>query len=153
MLELATDQMDVLADAECLRSIPSLIALFLLSITAALVVFADQCMAATALDLSALSITLIGQPSRLRDVTRRFGEDGAFSSESPDEEDGQASLSDRERKILTIIANGKSVDDTACDLFLSPATVKADLQRIYRKLGVSDRTEAVAKAIRAGLID
>ena len=38
-------------------------------------------------------------------------------------------------------------------LYLSPATVKTHLQRIYQKLGVGDRAAAVAEAMRRGLLD
>jgi DNA-binding CsgD family transcriptional regulator len=154
MLELTTDEMDVLAIAEGFGSISALFTFLLLSITAALVVFADEYTAAAALQVSILSIPLTGKPSLQPDVMRLFGEDTAFSSESAGgEAEAPLRLRDRERKILTIIASGRSIEETACELFLSPATVKADLQRIYRKLGVKDRTAAVAEAIRAGLID
>jgi DNA-binding NarL/FixJ family response regulator len=125
----------------------------LLSITTSLLEFADEYMAAACLQVSVLSIPLIAKPSSKRDAMRYFGEDEAFSSEYSGQGEAPMRLGGRERRILTIIASGKSVDEAACDLFLSPATVKADLQRIYRKLGVKDRTAAVAKAIRAGLID
>jgi DNA-binding CsgD family transcriptional regulator len=70
-------------------------------------------------------------------------------------EDGQRQIlvTDQECEILMMISSGHSVDEIARQLFLSPATVKTHLQRIYRRLGVSDRAAAVAKAIRDGLIE
>jgi two-component system, NarL family, nitrate/nitrite response regulator NarL len=62
-------------------------------------------------------------------------------------------LSEREREILTLTAAGKTAADIGTRLYLSPATVKTHLQRIYQKLGVSDRAAAVAAAMRAGLLD
>jgi two-component system nitrate/nitrite response regulator NarL len=62
-------------------------------------------------------------------------------------------LSPREREILRLTAGGNSAAEIAADLFLSPATVKTHLQRIYAKLGVSDRAAAVAEAMRRGLLD
>jgi two-component system, NarL family, nitrate/nitrite response regulator NarL len=62
-----------------------------------------------------------------------------------------AALSNREREILTLTAEGHSAPDIAEQLYLSPATVKTHLQRIYQKLGVSDRAAAVAEAMRRGL--
>jgi two-component system nitrate/nitrite response regulator NarL len=60
-------------------------------------------------------------------------------------------LSEREGEILALTADGHSAADIAQRLYLSPATVKTHLQRIYRKLGVSDRAAAVAEAMRRGL--
>jgi two-component system nitrate/nitrite response regulator NarL len=62
-------------------------------------------------------------------------------------------LSQREREILRFTAAGESATDIAARLFLSPATVKTHLQRIYQKLGVSDRAAAVAEAMRRGLLE
>jgi two-component system nitrate/nitrite response regulator NarL len=62
-------------------------------------------------------------------------------------------LSQREREILRLTANGESASDIAARLFLSPATVKTHLQRVYQKLGVSDRAAAVAEAMRRGLLE
>jgi two-component system, NarL family, nitrate/nitrite response regulator NarL len=60
-------------------------------------------------------------------------------------------LSEREREILALTADGHSAADVASQLYLSPATVKTHLQRIYQKLGVSDRAAAVAEGMRRGL--
>ena len=62
-------------------------------------------------------------------------------------------LSEREREILSMTAAGQTAADIGRRLFLSPATVKTHLQRIYQKLGVSDRAAAVAAAMRAGLLE
>ena len=63
------------------------------------------------------------------------------------------SLSDREREILTLAANGNSAPEIADRLVVSPTTVRTHLQNIYGKLGVSDRAAAVAEAIRHGLVE
>jgi two-component system nitrate/nitrite response regulator NarL len=62
-------------------------------------------------------------------------------------------LSEREREIVELTADGHSVGDIAERLYLSPATVKTHLQRVYQKLGVSDRAAAVAEAMRRGLVE
>jgi two-component system nitrate/nitrite response regulator NarL len=62
-------------------------------------------------------------------------------------------LSEREREIVELTADGHSVADIADRLYLSPATVKTHLQRVYQKLGVSDRAAAVAEAMRRGLVE
>lgn len=63
------------------------------------------------------------------------------------------SLSERERQVLEMIAEGMSAPEIGRRLFLSPATVKSHLQSLYEKLGVSDRAAAVAEAMRRGLLE
>lgn len=62
-------------------------------------------------------------------------------------------LTDREREVLSRIAEGASAPDIARALYLSPATVKGYMHTLYEKLGVSDRAAAVAEAMRRGLIE
>jgi two-component system nitrate/nitrite response regulator NarL len=69
------------------------------------------------------------------------------------QQDDRPALSDREREVLGLAAEGLSVAEIGKHLHLSPATVKTHLQRLYEKLGVSDRAAAVATAMRQGLIE
>lgn len=62
-------------------------------------------------------------------------------------------LSPREREVLKLIAAGLSIPMMASKLFLAPSTVKTHVQRLYEKLGVSDRAAAVAEAMRRGLLE
>ncbi len=62
-------------------------------------------------------------------------------------------LSPREREVLVLIAEGRSIPAMATKLFLAPSTVKTHVQRLYEKLGVSDRGAVVAEAMRRGLLD
>jgi DNA-binding NarL/FixJ family response regulator len=50
------------------------------------------------------------------------------------------------------VSRGKSTKEVAETLFLSEETVKTYLKQIFKKLGVRDRTEAVAEAFRRGLV-
>ena len=62
-------------------------------------------------------------------------------------------LSEREREVLVAFAAGKSIPAIAAELYLAPSTVKTHTQRLYEKLGVSDRAAAVAEAMRQGLLE
>ena len=59
-------------------------------------------------------------------------------------------LTARETEVLAAIAEGRTNAEAAASLFISDATVKTHLQRIYVKLGVDDRTGAVTEARRRG---
>ncbi|WP_017569412.1 response regulator transcription factor [Nocardiopsis halotolerans] len=61
--------------------------------------------------------------------------------------------SDRELEVLRLVADGASNRTAAARLFISEASIKTHLQRVYDKLGVRDRAAAVAEAYRRGLLD
>jgi len=63
-----------------------------------------------------------------------------------------APLSKREREILQKVADGSTTRQVATELGISPHTVKTHLERIFEKLGANDRAQAVAIAIRAGIV-
>lgn len=62
-------------------------------------------------------------------------------------------LTDRELQILRLLASPKSPAQIASDLFLSKKTVQNHISAIYRKLGVSSRSEAIVKGMELHLID
>jgi len=62
-------------------------------------------------------------------------------------------LSERELEILRIVAKGFSVAEIAQLLAISANTVKTYVKRIYQKLAVSSRSEAIYEAGRMGLLD
>jgi DNA-binding NarL/FixJ family response regulator len=64
-----------------------------------------------------------------------------------------AGLSDREVSILRALGEGLSNKQIAKQLWLAEQTVKFHLTNIYRKLGVSTRTEAIRHAYRHGLLE
>jgi DNA-binding NarL/FixJ family response regulator len=63
---------------------------------------------------------------------------------SPDEADGPASLTAREREIMNLIAKGLTNGQIAEQFVLSEKTVKNHVNRIYSKLGASNRAQATA---------
>jgi DNA-binding NarL/FixJ family response regulator len=62
-----------------------------------------------------------------------------------------SALTQRENDILSLLAEGKSNRDISRALYLSEKTVKAHLAAIFRKLGVSNRTQAAMAAVAMGI--
>ena len=62
-------------------------------------------------------------------------------------------LTAREVEVLQLLAFGHTNKDIAEQLYISPDTVKTHLEHIFEKLGTSDRTAAVAEALRRRLIE
>jgi DNA-binding NarL/FixJ family response regulator len=62
-------------------------------------------------------------------------------------------LSEREREVLKLTAEGFTAQEIGDQLFLSPKTVETYRHRIMHKLGFSHRSELVRYALRAGLLD
>ena len=65
---------------------------------------------------------------------------------------GVLGLSERERSVLALMAGGATNPEIARSLHLSKHTVKEHTSAVYRKLGVRNRTEAVKRAERLGLL-
>ncbi|HVM12156.1 MAG TPA: response regulator transcription factor [Actinomycetota bacterium] len=62
-------------------------------------------------------------------------------------------LTDREMEILKLVADGLTNREIGARLYVSADTVKTHLEHVFQKLGASDRTAAVAQALRRGLIE
>jgi len=78
----------------------------------------------------------------------RMAEGGTSGGGAP----GTTPLSKREREILQKVADGSTTKQVATELGISPHTVKTHLERIFEKLGANDRAQAVAIAIRSGIV-
>jgi DNA-binding NarL/FixJ family response regulator len=61
-------------------------------------------------------------------------------------------LTTREMEVLRLVVDGLGTADIARRLFLGESTVKTHLNRVYRKLDVANRTQAVTAAVRLGLL-
>jgi DNA-binding NarL/FixJ family response regulator len=97
-------------------------------------------------------------PSDLAGTVRRAVESGLDSAVGlPDRYQEPASsaiaLSDRELRVLAEVARGKSNDAIAADMGLASQTVKFHLTNLYRKLHVSNRTEAARYAFEHGMVE
>ena len=64
----------------------------------------------------------------------------------------QAALTARERDVLRLLASGGSYDEIARKLVISAETVRTHVAKAVRKLGARTRTEAIANALRQGII-
>lgn len=105
-------------------------------------------------------------PSKLLDAIKDANEGGAPMSsliarqvitvfqqtQGGASEEGETELSSREKEVLTSLSDGNNYQEIADRLFISVDTVRHHIKNIYKKLHVHSQSEAVAKAIRKGLI-
>ncbi|NPV60511.1 MAG: response regulator transcription factor [Actinobacteria bacterium] len=70
-----------------------------------------------------------------------------------DDEAAKFSLTNRELEVLQLLAYGYTNKKIAEKMFISEQTVKSHVIHIFQKLGAADRTEAVAIALRKGLVE
>jgi DNA-binding CsgD family transcriptional regulator len=82
----------------------------------------------------------------------RIEEPSSTTANAPEPQaDLKFRLTDREREVLALVAEGRSNGQIASTLFISPKTVSVHVSNILAKLDVSSRTEAAALAHRLGL--
>jgi DNA-binding NarL/FixJ family response regulator len=99
------------------------------------------------------SINPIDLPSALRQAVEGTVY-SAIGLPDPGENPARAAgLTDRETTILAALARGLSNEAIGKELWVAEQTVKFHLTNIYRKLGVSNRTEAARLAYQQGLVD
>ena len=80
-------------------------------------------------------------------LERRRGESGP-----PDDRPGSSPLTPRETEVLRLLSRGQTIEEIAGRLGIAATTVRNHAQRLLPKLGASSRVEAVALAIRRGLL-
>jgi DNA-binding NarL/FixJ family response regulator len=94
-------------------------------------------------------------PSVTRRVIGEFATPGGRGRPAlpPEEAEQQLEqLTDREREVMVLVAEGLSNDEIAARLVISPATAKTHVSRAMVKLGARDRAQLVVYAYEAGLI-
>lgn len=84
--------------------------------------------------------------SIVRSVLKYFTDQNTFGRELDE------TLTPKEREILASIANGYTLDEIATSLRITRNTVATHVKRIYAKLKISNRAEAVQAAQRIGLL-
>jgi DNA-binding NarL/FixJ family response regulator len=94
-------------------------------------------------------------PSITRRLVERFATGAptpASSTAAPAPHRDLAPLTPREREVLTLLGHGFSNSELASELTLSESTVKTHVARIFAKLNLRDRAQAVVLAYETGLV-
>jgi DNA-binding NarL/FixJ family response regulator len=85
-------------------------------------------------------------------VTRRLIEEFATRAREPQNTPVLDALTEREREVMALVAEGLTNDEISQRLFVSPATAKTHVSRAMVKLGARDRAQLVVFAYEAGLV-
>ncbi len=85
-------------------------------------------------------------------VARIVGGASTGSPPATDASEGGSALTNREREILALLADGLGNKQIAAQLGISTNTVKTHLELLFEKFGVSSRAEAVAMGVKRGLL-
>jgi len=85
-------------------------------------------------------------------MTRRLVAEFSARAKEPTTTADLAALTDREREVMALVAEGLTNDEIAGRLFLSPATARTHVSRAMIKLGARDRTQLVVLAYESGLV-
>jgi len=102
--------------------------------------------------LHAVRVVAAGEALLSPSITRRLIEDYARRPPHREQPAALAELTPRELEVLRLIARGLSNGDIARHLVVGDATVKTHVARIFAKLDVHDRAQAVVLAYESGLV-
>ena len=103
--------------------------------------------------VDAIRVVARGEALLAPAVTKRLLERFAETLPEPEERaPALATLTERERDVLTLVAAGLSNAEIAGRLFLSETTVKTHVSSLLRKLSLRDRVQAVVLAYETGLV-
>jgi DNA-binding NarL/FixJ family response regulator len=103
--------------------------------------------------LAAIRIVADGEALLAPSVTRRLIAHYTRTSHGPAySRQGFGQLTEREREVLSLLAQGMSNTELAAALYVSVPTVKTHVSRILTKLGARDRTQLVVLAYETGLV-
>jgi DNA-binding NarL/FixJ family response regulator len=101
----------------------------------------------------AVRVIAAGEALLAPTVTRRLiGEFARLRPRQGEDESRLATLTPREIEVLGLVGDGLSNTEIACQLGVTGETVKTHVSRIFAKLGVRDRAQAVVAAYESGLV-
>jgi DNA-binding NarL/FixJ family response regulator len=153
LLDLRMPELDGLACLERLRKHDPTVAVVILSS------YSDEAQIEAARQAGALGyVVKTVEPVDLAEVLRKalsrqpFAVWGAEEPQSTVSTTAAIALSERESVVLEAVARGLSNREIGRQLWISEQTVKFHLRNVYRKLGISSRTEAARYAYRTGLV-
>jgi DNA-binding NarL/FixJ family response regulator len=78
---------------------------------------------------------------------------GRMAKRAREGEEVAAGLTTRERQVLEMLSEGRTMRQIATRLGISPRTVETHVAKLYRKLGVRSRVQAVSRAATLGLVE
>jgi DNA-binding NarL/FixJ family response regulator len=78
---------------------------------------------------------------------------GSLARQAREGSEMRANLTPREHEILQMVSEGLTMQQVGSRLGISPRTVETHVAKLYRKLGVRSRVQAVARAAQLGLLD
>ncbi|MFE4368146.1 response regulator [Streptomyces sp. NPDC056835] len=104
--------------------------------------------------IMAIRVVAAGDALIAPGVTRRLiadfvGRPGTAPERSPRPVEG---ITDREREVLVLVGRGRSNTEIAAELFITMATAKSHVSRLFTKLGARDRVQLVITAYEMGLV-
>jgi DNA-binding NarL/FixJ family response regulator len=102
--------------------------------------------------VAAVRVVASGEALLAPSVTRRLIEEFAKRPTQPTPSEGLEELTDREREVLALMAQGLSNTEIAARLFVAETTVKTHVGRVLQKLQLRDRAQAVVLAYESGLV-
>ena len=97
-------------------------------------------------------VTARGDALLAPSVTRRLIAEFATRIKTPPPSRAIDTLTDREREVMTLVAEGLTNDEIARRLVVSPATAKTHVSRVLTKLGARDRAQLVVLAYESGMV-
>jgi DNA-binding NarL/FixJ family response regulator len=100
----------------------------------------------------AVRLVAAGEALLSPSVTRRVMTAAVTARPSPLKPERLAGLTEREREVLVEVAGGRSNDEIAATLFISPATARTYVSRLLTKLHARDRSQLVVFAYESGLV-
>jgi DNA-binding NarL/FixJ family response regulator len=102
--------------------------------------------------LRAVRVVAAGDALLSPGVTRRLVAEFATRAKDPAAVPGLDALTDREREVMALVAQGLTNDEIGGQLFVSTATAKTHVSRAMVKLAARDRAQLVVYAYEAGLV-